>query len=114
MMGIGVIGAILIQAFMLIQKILNHNVVAPFLTFAKGFEIAIIFIIAAAFLLVTVFVVLRQAKRLPKYYSIEVKDTFGQIATVDGLRLEFKTYEAAESYSRFYGQSYGKQYQFKV
>ena len=32
----------------------------------------------------------------------------------DGLRLSFKTYEAAESYAQFYRDSYNGQYKFRV
>jgi hypothetical protein len=66
------------------------------------------------FLLITVFVTLRQARKLPKSYIVEVVDVYGQKATPDGLRLAFKTYEAAASYARFYRDIYRDQYRFRV
>jgi hypothetical protein len=43
-----------------------------------------------------------------------VVDVYGQKTTPDGLRLVFKTYEAAESYARFYRDIYRDQYRFRV
>ncbi len=65
------------------------------------------------FLLITLFITLRQARRLPKSYVIEVVDIFGHKITSDGLRLVFKTYDAAESYAQFYRDSYNGQYRFR-
>ena len=52
------------------------------------------------FLLIAVGVALRQAKRLPRSYVIEIFDLDGRRALVDGLRRTFSTYDAAESYVR--------------
>jgi hypothetical protein len=41
-------------------------------------------------------------------------DVYGQKVTPDGLRLVFKTYDAAESYDQFYRDSYNGQYEFRV
>lgn len=67
----------------------------------QGFEIAI-------------FMAIRQSKRLPKSYFMEVVDLDGRKTTVDDLGHIFSTYEAAESYARFYRKMYDKQYVFKV
>jgi hypothetical protein len=84
------------------------------LTTAKNFEYIIVFCCAILFLLITVFITLRQAKKLPKSYIVEVVDIYGQKVTPDGLRLVFKTYDAAESYAQFYRDSYNAQYGFRV
>jgi hypothetical protein len=84
------------------------------LTTAKSFEYIIVVCCAVLFLLITVYITLRQARKLPKSYIVEVVDVYGQKVTPDGLRLAFKTYDAAESYARFYHDSYNGQYKFRV
>lgn len=95
-------------------KVLDQYLVTNFFAFIKGFEIAIFMTVAVIFLLITVAIALRQLKRLPKSYFIEVTDLDGRKTTVDGLREVFSTFEAAESYARFYGTMYNHQYTFKV
>jgi hypothetical protein len=75
---------------------LDQNMLAYILTTAKGFEYAIVFCCAILFLLITVYIALRQARKLPKSYIVEVVDVYGQKVTPDGLRLVFRTYDAAE------------------
>jgi hypothetical protein len=84
------------------------------LTTAKSFEYAIVFCCAILFLLTTVYITLRQARKLPKSYIVEVVDIYGQKVTPDGLRLVFRTYDVAESFAQFYGDSYNGQYRFRV
>ena len=95
-------------------KVLDQYLVSNFLAFIKGFEIAIFMTIAIIFLLITVAMAIRQLKRLPKSYFMEVVDLDGRKTTVDDLRQIFSTYEAAESYARFYRKMYDRQYTFKV
>jgi hypothetical protein len=97
-----------------IFKWLDQNMLVYILTTAKNFEYIIVFCCAILFLLITVFITLRQAKKLPKSYIVEVVDIYGQKVTPDGLRLVFKTYDAAESYAQFYRDSYNAQYRFRV
>jgi hypothetical protein len=92
---------------------LNSNIVSPLLAFTRGFEFAIIFIAAALFLATSVFVLLKQAKKLPKSYAIEIVDLCGEKVSIDGVRQIFSTYDAAESYARFYRDQF-PQYKFKV
>jgi hypothetical protein len=84
------------------------------LTTTKSFEYAIVFCCAVLFLLIMVFITLRQARKLPKSYIVEVVDLYGQKVKPDGLRLAFKTYDAAESYAQLYRDSYNGQYRFCV
>jgi hypothetical protein len=97
-----------------IFKWLDQNVLVYILTTAKNFEYIIAFCCAILFLLITVFITLRQARKLPKSYIVEVVDIYGQKVTPDGLRLVFKTCDAAESYAQFYRDSYNGQYRFRV
>ena len=97
-----------------IFKWLDQNMLVYILTTAKNFEYIIVFCCAILFLLITVFITLRQARKLPKSYIVEVVDIYGQKVTPDGLRLVFKTYDAAESYAQFYRDSYKGQYRFRV
>lgn len=94
---------------------LDQNLASNFLSFIKGFEFAIIIIMAIFFLLVSVHIMMRQYKRLPKSYQIVVHDVFGRETVIDGLRQTFVTYDAAESYARLYSEMYQRQqYKFKV
>ena len=97
-----------------IFKWLDQNMIVYILTTAKNFEYIIVFSCSILFLLITVFITLRQARRLPKSYIVEVVDVYGQKVTPDGLRLVFKTHDAAESYAQFYRDSYNGQYVFQV
>jgi len=112
-MFLGTIAAIIMQSFGLTYAWLNDYLVSPFLAFTRGFEFAIIFIAAALFLAMSVFVLLKQAKRLPKSYIVEIVDVYGEKVSVDGVRQVFATHEAAESYARVYRDSF-PQYRFRV
>ncbi|HEX7032373.1 MAG TPA: hypothetical protein VF172_05180 [Nitrososphaera sp.] len=106
--------AIFNQSFGLTYSWLNQNLVSPFLTFTRGFEFAIIFLAAALFFAISVFFLLRQAKKLPKSYTIEIINVYGQIVSIDGVRQTFATHEAAESFARMYRDNFRNQYKFRV
>ncbi len=95
---------------------LEQNLAVNFVSFIKGFEFAIIIMMAILFLLVSVNIMMRQyRRRLPKSYQIVVYDVFGRETVIDGIRQEFATYDAAESYARLYSEMYERQqYKFKV
>ncbi|MEP0825508.1 MAG: hypothetical protein HRF40_08485 [Nitrososphaera sp.] len=106
--------AIFNQSFGLTYSWLNQNLVGPFLAFTRGFEFAIIFLAAALFFAISVFFLLRQAKKLPRSYTIEIVNVYGQVVSIDGVRQTFATHEAAESYARMYRDNFGDQYKFRV
>jgi hypothetical protein len=95
-------------------KLVDDYVISNFLAFVRSIEFALVVILAMSFLILTVGIMLRRAKRLPKYYNIEITDLDGRYDSPDGLRQAFSTFDAAESYARFYQQMYGHQYRFKV
>jgi hypothetical protein len=97
-----------------IFKWLDQNMLIYILTTAKNFEYAIAFCCAILFLLATIFITLRQARKLPKSYIVQVVDMYGQKATPVDLRVVFKTFAAAESYAQFYREVYSEQYKFRV
>ena len=105
---------VLAKVFGITYKWLDHHIVAYLLNFAKGFEFVIIIVAAILFLLINLFLTMRYLKKLPKYYVIEVEDVHGNRITAEGLRLIFATYDAAESYARFYQDIYKDQYKFRV
>ena len=57
---------------------------------------------------------LKQLKKLPKFYVIEIEDIYGKKTVVDGLRTNFTTFAAAKSYVHFYSDLYGEQYKFRI
>ena len=94
---------------------IDQNLISNFLNFVKGFEFAIIVLMAIFFLVVSVYIMMRQYKRLPKSYRIVVYDVFGRETVIDGLRQKFATHDAAESYARLYSEMYERQqYKFRV
>ena len=95
-------------------RVLDHYLVANFLAFIKGFEMAIFLIVAIIFLIVTANVTMRHARRLPKGYFIHMIDLDGRELALDGLRQRFSTYDAAESYAQLYRKNFANQYRFKV
>lgn len=106
--------SIFVKIFDNTYRWLDDIMFTSFFNFLKTFEYAIIICCAVAFLLVTVVLMLRQARKLPKSYIVEVADIYGQKTTPEGLRLIFTTYDAAESYARFYRDIYAEQYKFLV
>ncbi|HYZ60391.1 MAG TPA: hypothetical protein VE544_12095 [Nitrososphaeraceae archaeon] len=93
---------------------LDDVMITSLFNFIRTFEYVIIICCVVAFLLVTVFLMLRQARKLPRSYIVEVADIYGQKTTPEGLRLVFATYDAAVSYADFYRDIYGEQYKFRV
>ena len=104
----------LIVVFNIAYTCLNQNLITHVINFAKGFESAIIVIAAILFLLISIAITLRNVKKLPKSYVIEILDLYGKKTSIDSLRQVFATHDAAESYARFYREIYGKQYKFRV
>jgi hypothetical protein len=103
-----------VMAFGLAYRWLDQNVISYILIFVRGFEQATVMLTVIAFLLVMIYIMFKHVKRLPKSYRIEIIDIFGKKTVIDGLRIQFLTYDAAKSYSEFYTNLYGKRYQFQV
>jgi hypothetical protein len=106
--------SIFVKMFSITYKWVDQNMISSIFNFLKTFEYAIIICCAIGFLLVTVLIMLRQARKLPKSYIVEVMDVYGQRVAPEGLRLVFATYDAAESYARFYSTIYSEYYKFRV
>jgi hypothetical protein len=105
---------IFVVLFGLTYKWLEQNVINSFLNFVKGFEQALVLVTVVAFLLITIYIVVKHVRRMPKSYVIEIVDVFGDRVILDGLRRIFSTYDVAKSYSDFYASLYGKQFKFRV
>ena len=93
---------------------LEQYVFNYFVNFGRSFEQVFVMIAMAAFLLITVFLLIRRSKKLPKYYVIQIVDIFGKNIILGELRVAFSTYDAAMSYSQFYSALYDGQYRFQV
>jgi hypothetical protein len=114
MMLLELIITIFVKVFGITYKWLHDNLVTYLMNLAKGFELGIIVIAVLSFLLFNLFLTMRHLKKLPKYYVIEIVDQYGNKTAVEGLRIIFTTYDAAESYARFYQDIYKDQYKFRV
>jgi hypothetical protein len=85
-----------------------------FVNFGKGFEQVFVMLAIITFLLITVILLIKQVKKLPKHYVIKIVDIFGRTIFLEGLRVNFRTHDAARSYSQFYSALFGEQYRFQV
>jgi hypothetical protein len=113
-MVFGPVISIFVVIFGFAYKWLEQNVTNSFLNFVKGFEQALVLVTVVAFLLITIYIIVKHVRNMPKSYVIEIVDVFGNRVFVDGLRSVFSTYVVAKSYSDFYASLYGKQFKFRV
>ena len=97
-----------------LYKWLSENLLAHVLTFGKEFGAVVVFISAVVFLFITVYFVMKQAKRLPKHYLLETFDQDGKKTVIPELRVKFGTYQAAASYADFYTKLYQYKYKFRL
>jgi hypothetical protein len=84
------------------------------MTFSKEFGALVIFVSAVVFLLITIYFVMKQAKRLPKRYVLETLDQDGKKTVIPELRITFSTYQAAASYAEMYTKLYKYKYKFRL
>jgi hypothetical protein len=105
---------LLVKAIDPLYKWFNENLLVHFMTFGKEFGAVVIFISAVAFLLITVYFIMKQAKRLPKHYVLEVYDQDDKLVVIPELRVAFATYQAAASFAEFYARLYKGKYRFKL
>lgn len=103
----------LLAVFAVTYSWLYQNLISPIEAFAKEFQFVAICIVTVVFIIVSMFFMLRQARKLPKAYRVEIADVYGDTVSIDGVRQLFRTYEGAESYARLYRQSFS-QYKFRV
>lgn len=83
-------------------KVFSQYVISCVVAFLQGFKVSIIVATAVTFLLISVARTIRQVRKLPKSYLIEIYDVDGKLNHIDGLRQTFSTYEGgAVSYARF-------------
>jgi hypothetical protein len=97
-----------------LYKWLSENLLAHVLTFGKEFGAVIVFISAVMFLLITVYFILKQARRLPNHYMLETFSEDGKKTVIPELRVTFNTYQAAASYAEFYSTLYKDKYRFRL
>ena len=84
------------------------------MTFGKEFGAVLVFISAVVFLLITVYFIMKQARKLPRRYVLEAVDQEGKRTLIPELRVTFVTYQAAASYAEFYTKLYEDKYKFKL
>jgi hypothetical protein len=83
--------------------------------FVNDLKHIVVLIAAIIFLLITMYITIRQLKKLPLSYTIQILDKRGERIILTDLRLNFRKYEVAESYARFYQDMFRQQqYKFSV
>ena len=100
--------------FSLVYKLFEQYLVNNFINFGRGFEQIFVMLAVTIFVLITIFILIKRVKKLPKSYVIVVLDSLGRKIILKDLRVKFSTYNAAVSYSQFYRALYGGQYVFRV
>lgn len=105
---------IAIRLFSFSSKWIEQNVINNVLEFIKSFEHLLLVLTVLAFFLIIIYMTMKQLKKLPRFYVIEIEDIYGKKAVVDGLRINFTTFAAAKSYAHFYSDLYGEQYKFRI
>jgi hypothetical protein len=108
------VGLIVLRLLSFSSKWLEEYVINNVLEFVKSFEHVLMVLTVVAFFLIIIYMTMKQLKKLPKYYVIEIEDVYGNKAAVDGLRTNFTTFTAAKSYAQFYANMYGQQYKFRI
>jgi hypothetical protein len=88
---------IAIRLLSFFSKWIEHNVINNFLEFVKSFEHLLIVITVVAFFLIIIYMTMKQLKKLPKFYVIEIEDIYGKKTMIDGLRVNFTTFAASKS-----------------
>ena len=106
--------SILFKSIDLLYKWLSENFLSHVMAFGKEFGAVLVFISAVVFLLITVYFIMKQAKRLPRCYELEALDQEGKRVLIPELRVTFVTYQAAASYAQFYTKLYEDKYKFKL
>jgi hypothetical protein len=92
----------------------EQYVVNYFINFGRGFEQIFVMLVVTIFMLITIYILIKRIKKLPKSYVIVVFDCTGRKTILKDLRVKFSTYNTAVSYSQFYHELYGGQYVFQV
>ena len=97
-----------------IYKLFEQYLVNNLVNFGRGFEQIFVMLAVTIFVLITIFILINRVKKLPKTYVIVVLDRLSRTIILKDLRVKFSTYNAAVSYSQFYGVLYEGQYIFQV
>jgi hypothetical protein len=108
------IGLIVLRLLSISSKWIEQYVINNVLEFVKSFEHVLMVLTVVAFFLIIIYMTMKQLKKLPRYYVIEIEDVYGNMTAVDGLRTNFTTFTAAKSYAQFYTNMYGQQYKFRI
>ena len=103
-----------VRFFSFVYKLFEQYLVNNFVNFGRGFEQMFVMLAVTIFVLITVFILIKRVKKLPKSYVIVVLDSLGRKIILKDLRVKLSTYNAAVSYSQFYRALYGGQYVFRV
>ncbi len=105
---------VFVKIFGIIYSWFENNIVDSFSTFFRVFGNALILVGAVIFLIIVVYMTIKNLKKLPKNYVIVTVDVYGNTVVLDGIRTKFSTFAAAKHYSDFYQELYKQQYKFSV
>jgi hypothetical protein len=97
-----------------LYKWLSENLIAHIMTFGKEFGAVVVFVSAVAFLLITVYFIMKQAKKLPRSSMLETYEQNGKRTVIPELRIKFATYQVAASYAEFYTRLFHDRYKFRL
>jgi hypothetical protein len=91
-----------VRFFSFVYKLFEQYVVNYFINFGRGFEQVFVMLVVTIFMLITIYILIKRVKKIPKSYVIVVFDCTGRKTILKDLRVKFSTYNTAVSYSQFY------------
>jgi hypothetical protein len=97
-----------------VNRWFTENLFAHFMAFSREFGALVVFVSAVAFLLIAIYFVMKEARKLPKRYVLETFDQNGKNTVIPELRVTFATYQAAASYAVMYTKLYKYRYKFRL
>jgi hypothetical protein len=106
--------SLLFKSIDFLYKWLSENLLSHVMTFSKEFGAVVVFVSAVVFLLITVYFVMKQARRLPRCYVLDTFELDGKRTVIPELRIAFSTYQAAASYAEFYSKLFEDKYRFRI
>ena len=77
--------------FSLVYKLFEQYLVNNFINFGRGFEQIFVMLAVTIFVLITIFILIKRVKKLPKSYVIVVLDSLGRKIILKDLRVKFST-----------------------
>ena len=102
--NVAITSTIIVTISNFVLELFGQTIPQIILSFYK--DIGGILVVTAVFLFAFVWFLKSKPPNRPKNYSIITYDVFGREATIDGIRIRYKTHDVAWSFMKQYKKSY--------